>query len=190
MLFFHDDRHRLHFPQAELDGGQFVTPYERPSRVEYVLRRLQETGMRAAAPGALDMGPVRAVHAPDYLEFLETCWADWVASGARGEIIATSFPVRRMRQKPPRNIDGKVGYYSLAAETAITAGTWEAAQASCALAQSAQRGRSRALAASPGTQTSSPFFIVTRVSLVAASAAAPGNAITPKKAYSSPRTVQ
>ena len=164
MLFFHDDRHRLHFPQAELDGGQFVTPYERPSRVEYVLRRLQETGMRAAAPGALDMGPVRAVHAPDYLEFLETCWADWVASGARGEIIATSFPVRRMRQKPPRNIDGKVGYYSLAAETAITAGTWEAAQASCALAQSAQRavaGGERAafaLCRPPGHHAASDLF--------------------------------
>ncbi|MBL8584665.1 MAG: histone deacetylase family protein, partial [Rhizobiaceae bacterium] len=39
----------------------------------------------------------------------------------------------------PRNIDGKVGYYALASETAITAGTWVAAQASCATAQSAQR---------------------------------------------------
>ena len=32
-VFFSED-HRLHFPQAELSGGQFVTPFERPSRVE------------------------------------------------------------------------------------------------------------------------------------------------------------
>ncbi|MEC9431906.1 MAG: histone deacetylase family protein [Pseudomonadota bacterium] len=139
MLFFQDDRHRLHFPQAELHGGEFVTPFERPSRVEYVLRRLQETGMERGEAGPLDLAPVRAVHAADYLDFLATAWDEWVASGARGEIVACSYPVRRMRQKPPRNIDGKVGYYCLAAETAITAGTWEAAQASCALAQSAQR---------------------------------------------------
>ena len=39
-------------------------------------------------------------------------------------------------------------------------------------------------------RTPSSSFMVTRVSLVAASAAAPGSAMTPRNAYSSPRTVQ
>jgi acetoin utilization deacetylase AcuC-like enzyme len=82
---------------------------------------------------------VRAIHAPDYLDFLATAWEEWVAEGFRGEIIASSYPARGMRQIPPRNIDGKVGYYALASETAMTAGTFEAAQASCAIAQTAQR---------------------------------------------------
>ncbi|MBL8584643.1 MAG: histone deacetylase family protein, partial [Rhizobiaceae bacterium] len=87
--FFSED-HRLHFPQAELFGGQFVTPFERPSRVEYVLRRLKERGMTdVVAPGAIDFTPVRQLHDPGFLEFLETAWAEWKAAGFAGEIIAT-----------------------------------------------------------------------------------------------------
>ena len=140
MKYVHDDRHRLHFPQGELFGGELVTPFERPSRVEYILRRIRETGFgELVAPGALDWDPVRAIHAPDYLDFLATAWDEWVSEGFRGEIIASSYPARGMRQIPPRNIDGKVGYYALASETAMTAGTLAAAKASCAIAQTAQR---------------------------------------------------
>lgn len=138
--FFSED-HRLHFPQAELFGGQFVTPFERPSRVEYVLRQLKGRGFESPRPPEpLDMTPVRQIHDAGFLGFLETAWEEWKRAGMAGEIIATGYPVRRMHtNRPPNHIDGKVGYYSLASETAITAGTWAAAQASCAVAQSAQR---------------------------------------------------
>ncbi|MXU65674.1 histone deacetylase family protein [Oceanomicrobium pacificus] len=138
--FFSED-HRAHFPQAELHGGQFVTPFERPSRIEHVLTRLKERGFAAPiAPDPADRAVVDALHAPDYLDFLETAWAEWKAEGFEGEIIAASFPARRMQTaRPPRNIDGKVGYYALAAETAITEGTWAAAWSSMASAQAAQR---------------------------------------------------
>ena len=137
--FFSED-HRRHFPQAELSGGQFVTPYERPSRVEYVLARLKERGMTdIVAPAAPDMAAIRALCAPDYLDFLENAWAEWKAEGMAGEIIAANFPARRMQAgRPPRNIDGKVGYYALASETAMTGGTWAAALSSAASAQAAQ----------------------------------------------------
>lgn len=139
MRVFLSDHHRAHFPQAELHGGEFVTPFERPSRVEYVLARLKERGFRdLVAPAPPDLAPIRAMCDPGYLEFLETAWDDWKAEGFSGEIIAASFPARRMQTaRPPRNIDGKVGYYALAAETAITRGTWEAATWSAACAQSA-----------------------------------------------------
>ncbi len=141
MKVFYSEEHRLHFPQAELSGGQFVTPYERPSRVEYILNRLRERGLREIAdPGAVDMAPITALCAPDYLQFLETCWGDWKASGNAGEVIPFSVPVRRMHtDRVPRNIDGKVGYYCLGQETAITAGTWRAALSSAASAQAAFR---------------------------------------------------
>lgn len=141
MQTFFSEEHRKHYPQAELCGGQFVTPYERPSRVEYILRRLSERGFDTPiAPAAPDMAVLRGLYDPGYLTFLETCWDEWVAEGMEGEIIAANFPARRMQTaRPPRNIDGKVGYYSLASETAITAGTWEAALSSMASAQAAQR---------------------------------------------------
>lgn len=133
------EEHRQHFPQAELWMGEFVTPFERPSRMEYVLRRLKQKGFNdIIAPGRLDMKPVRKLHDRGYLKFLQTAWAEWVAEGGRGEIIPTAFPMRRMRQRVPRHIDGKAGYYTLATETAITAGTWVAARASAAVALTAQ----------------------------------------------------
>jgi acetoin utilization deacetylase AcuC-like enzyme len=134
------EEHRQHFPQAELWMGEFVTPFERPSRVEYVLRRLKERGFSdIVAPCRLDMKPVRKLHDKGFLKFLETAWQEWLAAGGRGEIIPTAFPMRRMRQRVPNHIDGKAGYYTLATETAITAGTWAAAQASAAVVQTAQK---------------------------------------------------
>jgi len=140
MKIIHSEDHRYHFPQGEISGGQFVTPFERPSRVEYILARLRDRGMTdISAPGPLDMAPVRAIHDAGFLEFLETCWAEWIAEGYKGEILPLGFPARRMQARRPNQIDGKVSYYCLATETAMTKGTWRAAQASCAVAQTAQR---------------------------------------------------
>ncbi len=138
--FFSED-HRLHFPQAELAGGQFVTPFERPSRVEYVLRRLRERGFPAPEdPGACDMGAVARVHDAGFLRFLETAWEDWKAAGHAGEIIVTGMPTRHMRMdRIPASIDGRAGWYCHAAETAITAGTWAAARSAAASALAGAR---------------------------------------------------
>ncbi|PLX39509.1 MAG: acetylpolyamine amidohydrolase [Hyphomicrobiales bacterium] len=141
MKTFFSEKHRLHFPQGEFFAGELVTPFERPSRVEYVLNRLNERGFeRPVDPGDVDFGPLSRVHDEGFLEFLKTAWADWKAEGFGGEVFATSFPLQRTpKRPPPRNIDGKVGYYATSGETAITAGTWEAALSSCATAQAAQR---------------------------------------------------
>ena len=140
MKVVYSEDHRLHFPQGELFGGELVTPFERPSRVEYILRRLKSRGFDdIAGPSPIAMKPVRTIHDRKFLKFLETAWDEWTAEGFTGEIIPTAYPVRRMQQREPKNIDGKVGFYNLAAETAITSGTWEAAKASCAVAQTAQK---------------------------------------------------
>ena len=142
--FFSED-HRLHFPQAELSGGEFVTPYERPSRVEYVLHRLKDRGFPSVTdPGPVDMAPVRRLLDPGFLRFLETAWDDWKAAGYGGEVITTAMPTRHQRaDRIPRCIDGRVGHYCHASETAITGGTWRAALSSMASAQAAQRVVSR-----------------------------------------------
>lgn len=141
MRIYHSEDHRLHFPQAELSGGEFVTPFERPSRVEYVLNRLKARGLGdILAPDAVDMEPVKALLDPGYLTFLQTAWHEWKQAGMAGEIIAANVPARGMHMdRIPTNIDGKVGYYCHASETAMTQGTWDAALGSLACAQAAQR---------------------------------------------------
>ena len=141
MKVFFSESHRLHFPQAELSEGLFVTPFERPSRVEFILQRLKSRGFGdISAPPDAEMAPIRALHDAGYLAFLRTAWTAWKAAGYAGEVIAANFPARRMdTRRPPRHIDGLVGFYALASETAITQGTWEAALSSVASAQAAQR---------------------------------------------------
>ena len=141
MRTFYSEDHRDHFPQGELSGGELVTPFERPSRVEYILRRLRNRGMADLHdPGAADMTAIRTLCDPGYLSFLENGWEAWTAAGNAGEMIAASFPARRMQtSRPPRNIEGQAGFYALASETAITAGTWRAALSSAASAQAAAR---------------------------------------------------
>jgi acetoin utilization deacetylase AcuC-like enzyme len=88
----------------------------------------------------VDMAPVRRLLDAGFLAFLETAWADWKAAGYGGEVITTAMPTRHQRtDRIPRCIDGRVGHYCHASETAITGGTWAAAQSSMASAQAAQR---------------------------------------------------
>jgi acetoin utilization deacetylase AcuC-like enzyme len=140
MKIVYSDDHRQHFAQGEIYGGEFVTPFERPSRVEYILRELKRRKMTdIVAPARLDMKIVRKVHDRGFLEFLENAWKLWTASGYRGEIVPTVFPVPGLRKKKPRFIDGLVGYYAQGTETCITAGTWKAAKSSAAVALTAQK---------------------------------------------------
>ncbi|MGI9391841.1 MAG: histone deacetylase family protein [Boseongicola sp.] len=116
-----------------------MPPFECPERVELILKRLDEQGFKdVAEPGSADTEAIRSMCDPGYLAFLEFGWDEWVAAGHKGDIIATNWPARRMQiSRPPRDIDGRAGFYSLAAETGICAGTWEASLASAACAQSA-----------------------------------------------------
>lgn len=132
--------HRKHFAQGEIYGGEFVTPFERPSRMEYILRELKNRKMTdIIPPSPIDMRPVRKIHDKGFLTFLETAWEEWTKAGFRGEILPTAIPNRSLQQRLPRNIDGKVGYYIHSLETCITAGTWEAAIASASVALTAQK---------------------------------------------------
>ncbi len=140
MKIVRSEAHRLHFPKGELYGGVLVRPFECPERWDYIMQRLSEQGLQQVVdPPPLDMTPVRKIHGEDFLSFLAEAWALWEAENYAGEAIPSVIPARRMRQKAPRHIDGKLGFYCMAIETAITSGTWEAAQSSAACALGAQR---------------------------------------------------
>ncbi len=135
MLTIYSEDHRKRNPKTELYGGQLVPPFEKPSRMDYVLARLRETGMgQIAAPRDFGLEPILKIHDNHYVSFLETAWEEWKAAGYKGEAIASSWPARRMAQRCPSDIDGKLGYYAMAAETAICEGTWAAARASANVA--------------------------------------------------------
>jgi acetoin utilization deacetylase AcuC-like enzyme len=140
MLTVFSEKHALRDSKTELYGGVLVPPFECPVRAEHILQRVKEVKLgEIIAPDSFEIDAVKRIHDTDFLRFLETCWDEWVASGYKGEAIATCWPARGMQQhRVPHHIDGKLGHYALAAETSISNGTWEAARASVNVALTAQ----------------------------------------------------
>jgi len=139
MLTVFSEKHALRDSKTELYGGQLVPPFECPIRAEHILQRVKDVSLgEIIAPESFDIEAITRIHDPAFIHFLETCWGEWAAVGYKGEAIATCWPARGMRQRVPHHIDGKLGYYALATETAISNGTWEAARASVDVALTAQ----------------------------------------------------
>ena len=138
MITVYSQQHVLRHPRTELSGGELVRPHECPERAQFVLDRVREVRLGdIIAPLSFDSAALLRVHDAQYLEFLEHAWGDWVAAGNRGEAIPDCWPARRMTQKRPTSITGKLGYYAMAGETSISAGTWEAARAAADVALTA-----------------------------------------------------
>jgi len=135
MITVFAEEHRLRNARTELHGGELVPPHECPQRAQFVLDRVRGVGLGdVVAPTRFGLEPVLRVHDREFVEFLGSAARDWAAAGNRGEAIPDCWPARRMAQRRPTNITGKLGYYAMAGETSITPGTWEAA---CAAADAA-----------------------------------------------------
>ena len=131
--------HNRRTATTELDGGVLIAPHEKPSRAETILGRVKQEQLGdVLPPDDFGLEPILRVHTPDYVNFLQTCWKDWEAEDKPGEAIPAVWPGRGMRERVPKDIDGRLCYYSLAAETSITEGTWDAACASVNVALTAQ----------------------------------------------------
>lgn len=137
MRVIYSEDHKLRDAKTELHNGQLVTPFEGPFRAEWILDAVKDAGFRdVAAPVRHGLETARKVHDAGYLDFLSKAWDMWAATGAEGEAIPASFPVRRSTLRVPTDIGALLGYYANAAETAITNGTYEAAIASMQCAMS------------------------------------------------------
>ena len=138
MKIVHSPDQLLRAARTELSGGELVRPFECPERVAYVLEEARTTGFGTVIPPvAHGLEPILKIHDPDYVHFLETAWTEWQATGAKGEAIPINWPARRMTQRAPAHVRGKLGYYALAADSSISEGTWEAARASVDVALTA-----------------------------------------------------
>jgi acetoin utilization deacetylase AcuC-like enzyme len=123
MRSFFSPRQLAHAPLSELHNGGFTDYAESPARAEQVRSAL--AGLETPA----DHGDaaIRAVHAPDYIDFLKTAPAAWADAGRPGDVIGYVWPVVRRRPLNLKRIDALVGRYSFDASTPLAAETWDAA---------------------------------------------------------------
>lgn len=162
MLTFASPRQSAHDPARELMNGGWADHAETPARL---------TSMLAAMPGEVrapadhGMEPILAVHDPEYVAFLETAHAAWLAAGREGDAIGYAFPVRARRPLKLERIDARLGQYSFDAGTPITAGSWDAAywgaQAALSACAAVAEGTARqafALCRPPGHHAGADYF--------------------------------
>ena len=134
MLTIYSPDHRFQDGHAELTRGQLVKPFERPARAALILAQIQKTGLGPVeAPRDYGVTPIKKLHDPGFVDFLEQAWARWSALGRDFDALPLCWPVRGLGQGPtrvPESIDGQLSYYSFDAGTPITRGTWQAITAS------------------------------------------------------------
>jgi len=138
MKVFYSETHHKHEPPFEVFDGGLRTPYmENADRMDKILSALYETDWAEInEPKGFGLEPICAVHDKDYIDFLASCWTEWLASEAKDKstLLPATFALRRHPQKPT-SILGRAGYYIMDLSACIVEGTYQAALASvnCAL---------------------------------------------------------
>ena len=114
------EKHNLRNAKTELSGGQLVDPFERPSRAEYIVNRIKEVGLgEIIEPKDFGFDTIHKIHDRGYVDFMQVAWDQWKAEGFEGEAIPTTWPARRMSNRIPEYVEGKLGYYAIAVSAAI-----------------------------------------------------------------------
>lgn len=153
MKVYYSEAHRKHEPPFEVFDGGLRTPYmENPDRMDRILNALTQTN-RADICEPKDFGfdPIYAVHDKEYIDFLASCWNEWLDTEAKDKstLLPATFALRRHPQKPT-SLLGRAGYYIMDLSACIVEGTYQAALASanCALsaAETVANGKHTAFA--------------------------------------------
>lgn len=161
MLTFCSPAQITHAPTHELVNGAREEHAETPARLANMLARVGT--VREPVDHGLE--PILAVHASDYIAFLQEAHAAWLAAGREGDAIGYAFPVRGRRPLDLERIDGKLGLYGFDTVTPIAADTWAAANGAAQSALSAvaavAEGEARqafALCRPPGHHAGADYF--------------------------------
>ncbi len=138
MKVFYSETHRKHNPPFELfDGGLRVPYLENPDRMDRILNALRETEWtEILEPSDFGLDPIHAVHDKEYVDFLASCWTEWLDSKPKDPsvFLPATFALRH-HPKKPKSLLGRGGYYIMDLSACIVEGTYEAAlsSANCAL---------------------------------------------------------
>jgi acetoin utilization deacetylase AcuC-like enzyme len=138
MKVFYSDEHRKHEPPFEVFDGGLRTPYlENADRMDRILNALETVDWaELCEPREFGLGPIYAVHDKEYIDFLASCWTEWLESEAKDKsvLLPATFALRRQPHKPAGFL-GRAGYYLMDLSACIVEGTYAAARSSanCAL---------------------------------------------------------
>ncbi|MGF1502112.1 MAG: histone deacetylase family protein [Paracoccaceae bacterium] len=127
MYAFFDARQWHHDPQHFLVRGLPRPSPEQPERIARLKAGAEAGGLRFAVPVDRGLGPLAAVHTPEYLDFLRNIHARWRALPDAGpEVVPNIHPSRGYGSYPTSAV-GQAGYHQADTACPIGPDTWEAA---------------------------------------------------------------
>ncbi len=136
MKAFFDDRQWKHDPKHFMaNGAQHPCP-EKPERIDRLKTGAEAAGCVFAPPSDAGLGPIAAVHTPEYTAFLQNIYTRWRRiDGAGAEVIPNIHPANRT-DSYPKSAVGQAGFHQADTACPIAEHTWEAAywSAQCAIA--------------------------------------------------------
>lgn len=125
MKAFYADEQKRHDPKTFLSSGAPQPNPEQPERVERLLSGARAAGCVIVRPRDHGLGPIAAVHTPEYLEFLENIYVRWQRiAEASEEVIPNIHPIGRTGRYPASAV-GQAGYHMADTACPISAQTWE-----------------------------------------------------------------
>lgn len=146
--YFHPEQ-LLHAPVGYFSRGKMRPVQEVPERAQRLVQAVKTLGFDLREPADCGLEPLAAVHSREYLEFLQTAHAQWMAVGADwGDEVMSNIFVRGPNAM--RGILAQAGYYLADGSCPIGEQTWRAVYASArsavAAAQELVNGATRAYA--------------------------------------------
>ncbi|MCO5162637.1 MAG: histone deacetylase family protein [Mesorhizobium sp.] len=128
MKAFYAAEQKKHDPKAFLSSGAPQPNPEQPERVERLLAGAKAAGCEIVRPRDHGLGPIAAVHTPEYLDFLANIYPRWRRiEGASEEVIPNIHPIARDGAYPASAV-GQAGYHMADTACPISAETWESVQ--------------------------------------------------------------
>ncbi|MAN98834.1 histone deacetylase family protein [uncultured Roseovarius sp.] len=122
-----DARQWQHDPKHFMANGVIKPSPEQPERITRLTEGATAAGCDFIAPQDAGLGPIAALHSPEYVTFLRNIYARWQhIDGAGAEVIPNIHPASRS-DNYPKSAVGQAGYHQADTACPIGAGTWEAA---------------------------------------------------------------
>jgi acetoin utilization deacetylase AcuC-like enzyme len=132
-----DERARAHDPKFFLVNGAVAPCPEVPARVDRLIEGVSLGSHQLVKPEECGLGPVAAVHSPEYLRFLATAAERWARTGGGAEAVPNVHPVHKDGMADsgyPQSMVGQLGAHTYDTAAPVMAETWTGALASAATA--------------------------------------------------------
>ena len=122
-----DERQWNHRPRHSMANGAILPNPEQAERIGRLTEGAKAAGCRFEAPVDAGIGPIAALHSPEYLTFLETIYSRWRrVEGSGEEVIPNIHPAGRT-DSYPKSAVGQAGFHQTDTACPISEGTWQAA---------------------------------------------------------------